>query len=325
MLLFDCCSSIKNAAHDMFRFFDRAKFEVHIFSMGPPDNPLFIQHAMRGVDWRERVKANVEHFHDVQQFKMDHVNLTRFIHEKKIHILIEWDGFARQGERAQGLFALRPAPVQLLHQEYLGTSGATYVDYLFTDQVTSPPHLEHLYTEKMIYMPNHFFSKGHAVQAEVKPPTYDYPAKQVPYVPGSGSPKTNRCLTPPGDEPSIVYCNFNKFLKNNPETVRSWIRILREVPGSMLCLLENPDVGVPYLRKFVHEAAGKPGENPEEFIPGDGDELNKRIHFLSWTQNPFDHQMRNHGRIICCRWLCFRCFASLMFFFGFERLLQCHA
>jgi len=282
-------------SHDMFRFFDSDKFQIHIFSMGPPDNPLFIEHGMRGVDWRERVKSNVDYFHDVQKLKMDHVKLARFIHSQKIHILIEWDGYARQGERAQGLFALRPAPVQILHQEYLGTSGAQYVDYIFTDKITSPPHLEELYTEKFIYMPNHFFSKGHAVQAEVKPPTYDYTDKKDPYEPGSGSPKTNRCLAATAEEPSIVYCNFNKFLKNNPETLRSWIRILREVPGSMLCLLDNPDVGVPYLRKFVHEAAGTPSENPNVlFTPGDGDELNKRIHFLPWTKNPFDHQMRNH-------------------------------
>jgi protein O-GlcNAc transferase len=103
-------------SHDMFRFFDKTKFEVHIFSMGPPDSPLFIQHGMRGVDWRERVKSNVDYFHDVQKLKMDHVNLARFIHSQKVHILIEWDGYARQGERAQGLFALRPAPVQILHQ-----------------------------------------------------------------------------------------------------------------------------------------------------------------------------------------------------------------
>lgn len=282
-------------SHNMFQFFDSDKFEIHIFSMGPPDNPLFIQHGMRGVDWRERVKSNVDYFHDVQKLKMDHVKLARFIHSQKIHILIEWDGYARQGERAQGLFALRPAPVQILHQEYLGTSGAHYVDYIFTDKITSPPHWEGLYTEKFIYMPNHFFSKGHAVQAEVKAPTYDYTDKKDPYEPGSGSPKTNRCLSKTAEEPSIVYCNFNKFLKNNPETVRSWIRILREVPGSMLCLLDNPDVGVPYLRKFVHEAAGTPAENSDElFTPGDGDELNERIHFLPWTKNPFDHQMRNH-------------------------------
>ena len=85
-------------SQDMFRFFDKTRFEIHVFSFGPADNPLFIHHGMRGVDWRERVKANVDHFHDCQAMKMDHIKAARFIHEKKVHILIEWDGFARQGQ-----------------------------------------------------------------------------------------------------------------------------------------------------------------------------------------------------------------------------------
>ena len=288
-------------SQDMFRFFNKDVFEVHIFSVGPADNPLFIEHGMRGIDWRQRVINNVgeENFHDIQHMKLDHIKMARFIKEQDIHILIEWDGYARQGERAQGLFALRPAPVQILHQEYLGTSGAQYVDYLFSDKISSPPRLQHLYTEKLIYMPNHFFSKGHAVQPEVHEPSYEYKPAQKPYKLGTGSPQENRCLAPKSkgpEEPSIVFCNFNKFLKNNPETVRSWIRILREVPNSMLCLLENPGTGVVYLRKFIHEAAGTSEGNADEdsFQPGDGEDLNDRIHFLPWERNPFDHQQRNH-------------------------------
>jgi len=288
-------------SQDMFRFFNKDRFEVHIFSVGPADNPLFIEHGMRGVDWRQRVINNVgeEFFHDLQHMKLDHIKMARFIKEQDIHILIEWDGYARQGERAQGLFALRPAPIQILHQEYLGTSGAQYVDYLFSDKIASPPHLQGLYAEKLIYMPNHFFSKGHAVQPEVNDPTYDYKPSQFPYKLSTGSPQENRCMAPKSKgpkTPSIVFCNFNKFLKNNPETVRSWIRILREVPDSMLCLLENPASGVVYLRKFIHEAAGTSTGDADEdtFSPGDGDDLNNRIHFLGWERNPFDHQQRNH-------------------------------
>jgi len=287
-------------SHDMFRFFDTTKFEVHIFSLGAPDSPQFIKFGMRGVDWRKRVKANVDVFHDVQRFQNNHIELARYIRKRDIHILMEWDGYARQGDRAQGLFALRPAPIQIWHQEYLGTSGAQFVDYLFTDIVTSPPHLAELYVEKLIYLPNHFFSKGHAVQKEVMAPTLNYPAKSTPYKTGTGSPQSNRCLASilnnkkgVPKKPSIVYCNYNKFLKNNPETVRSWIRILREVPDSMLCLLENPTNGVSYFRKFVHEAAGKTDKKTGKFIHGDGDELNNRIHFLPWQKNPFDHQRRN--------------------------------
>jgi len=286
-------------SHDMFRFFNRSKFEVHVFSLGAPDNDNFINVAMRGVDWRQRVKDHVHTFHDVRHLKNSHIELARYIRAQDIHILIEWDGYARQGERAQGLFALRPAPIQVLHQEFLGTSGAQYVDYIVTDKMTSPMNLQHLYTEAFMYMPNHFFSKGHAMQAEVKSPTYDYgmritmtsiPQVQMPqqtHVLGTGTPQENRCLSSEDVGPtdvSFVFCNFNKFLKNNPETVQSWMNILRSVPDSLLCLLENPREGIPNLRAYIHDMARD---------RHDGDDLNSRIHFLPWEANPFDHQMRN--------------------------------
>jgi protein O-GlcNAc transferase len=276
-------------SHDIFRFFDHNKFEIHIFSLGSPDNPSFIELVMRGVDWRERVKSTVDFFHDVQSIKDHHVDLAQYIYDRKIHILIEWDGYAREGLRSKGLFALKPAPILILHQEFLGTSGGSYVDYIVTDQVASPLHLEKLYTEKFLYLPNHFFVKGHAVQAEVQSPSYDFSPQQIPYALGTGTPQSNRCLAAgnigPGNV-SFVFCNFNKFLKYNPETVRSWIEILRRVPDSILCLLENPDAGVPYLRSFIEDVAQISGQN-------DGRELNSRIHFLRWEANPFDHQKRN--------------------------------
>jgi len=250
-------------SHDLFRFFDPDILEIHIFSTGPPDHSQFIQHTMRGVDWRQRVMDNVDYFHDVQEYSEDHIGLARYIHNLEIQILIEWDGYARQGGRNAGLMALRPAPIQILHQEFLMTSGAQYMDYIITDKIVSPLRLEGLYTEKFIWLPNHFFSKGHAMQSELHPPQLEYVPKESKaseFQLGVGSPQENACLSSnplgrgqrrntkeaddDGDEDdnkvSFVYCNFNKFLKHNPETVRSWIRILNEVPNSILCLLENP-------------------------------------------------------------------------------------
>lgn len=134
------------------------------------------------------------------------------------------------------------------------------------------------------------------MQNEVVPPAYDYKPKESPHRLGTGSPQENRCFAPNDvgpEKPSFVFCNFNKLLKSNPETLRSWIRILRQVPDAILCLLENPKEGVEYTRKFVHESAGTSNGEWESFLPGDGDALNDRIHFLSWEKNPFDHQQRN--------------------------------
>ncbi|KAL7535181.1 hypothetical protein ACHAXR_006329 [Thalassiosira sp. AJA248-18] len=294
-------------SHDMFRFFDPSVVEVHVFSTGPPDNPRFIQEVMRGVNWRQRIIDTVDYFHDVREHQLDHIGLARYIREHEIQILIEWDGYARQGERAAGLMALRPAPIQILHQEFLMTSGAQYFDYIVTDKVVSPLDLEHLYTEKFLYLPNHFFSKGHRVQKEVIPPQMDYIQKKIGsgFRIGVGTPQENACLSsnPLGtkndgkeQDVSFVYCNFNKFLKNNPETMLSWLRILEEVPNSILCMLENPKEGVANLRKFVTEVATSADVNNDCGTTGNGKpDLNDRIHFIPWEKNPFDHQQRSYS------------------------------
>ncbi len=44
---------------------------------------------------------------------------------------------------------------------YPGTSGATYMDYIITDRVTSPLQFSEHYSEKLAYMPNTFFVGDH--------------------------------------------------------------------------------------------------------------------------------------------------------------------
>ena len=55
------------------------------------------------------------------------------------------------------IFALRPAPIQVMWLGYPGTSGAPYMDYIITDKQTSPLELAHQYSEKLALMPNTFF------------------------------------------------------------------------------------------------------------------------------------------------------------------------
>jgi protein O-GlcNAc transferase len=76
-----------------------------------------------------------------------------------IHVLVNMNGYTK-GARNE-IFALRPAPVQVMWLGYPGTSGASFMDYLITDVVTSPLELASQYSEKLAYMPHTYFIGDH--------------------------------------------------------------------------------------------------------------------------------------------------------------------
>ena len=133
----------------IFDFHDRSKFEVHIFATSPPDSEEFILQGMRGIDWRKRIKNTVEFFHEVAGY--DAIRLRDYILSLDIHILLDWDGYSNNGIRSTGLFSLQPAPLAINHQEFLGSIGGNFTQYIITDKVASPPSSASFHTEKFIW------------------------------------------------------------------------------------------------------------------------------------------------------------------------------
>ena len=81
------------------------------------------------------------------------------IHADGIHILVNMNGYTK-GARNE-LFALCPAPLQVMWLGYPGTSGASFMDYIITDKNTSPMALAYQYSEKLAFMPHTFFVGDH--------------------------------------------------------------------------------------------------------------------------------------------------------------------
>ncbi len=112
-----------------------------------------------------------------------------------------------------GMFARKPAPVQVTWMAYPGTTGLTRMDYRFTDPVLDPPgETDHLYTEQSIRL------------------------------------ETFWCYDPPADGPSVGplpaekngYITFgclNNFSKVNASVLELWREVLAAVPDSRLVLL----------------------------------------------------------------------------------------
>jgi predicted O-linked N-acetylglucosamine transferase (SPINDLY family) len=98
---------------NMFYFHDRSLFEVHVYATSKPDPAFFINTIMRGVDYRGKIQDGAEYFHEVHG--KARADVIKMIKKQGIHILINWDGYAQNGAKIDGLFGLHPAPIQVSH------------------------------------------------------------------------------------------------------------------------------------------------------------------------------------------------------------------
>ncbi len=153
-----------------------------------------------------------------------------------IDILMDLNGYAA-GCRPK-IVALRPAPLQISLLGYPGTMGAEFIDYLVADRIVNPPEMETSYSENLVLMPHCYQINDHEQQISERRFT------------------RAECGLP---EEGFVYCCFNSNYKIEPEIFDIWMRILKEVPQSVLWLYEGNPAAPENLRK---EAAvrGIPGE-----------------------------------------------------------------
>lgn len=127
---------------------EREKVEVFCYALSADD----------GTTFRAKIAREAEHFVDLSQIPCNGKAADR-INADGIHILVNMNGYTK-GARNE-IFALRPAPIQVMWLGYPGTSGASFMDYLITDEITSPLELAKQYSEKLAYMPHTYFIGDH--------------------------------------------------------------------------------------------------------------------------------------------------------------------
>uniref|UniRef100_V9IAZ6 protein O-GlcNAc transferase n=1 Tax=Apis cerana TaxID=7461 RepID=V9IAZ6_APICE len=127
---------------------ERQNVEIFCYALSADD----------GTTFRAKIARETEHFVDLSQIPCNGKAADR-INADGIHILVNMNGYTK-GARNE-IFALRPAPVQVMWLGYPGTSGASFMDYLITDEVTSPLELASQYSEKLAYMPHTYFIGDH--------------------------------------------------------------------------------------------------------------------------------------------------------------------
>lgn len=127
---------------------DRNKVRIFCYALSPDD----------GTTFRSKIASECDEFVDLSSVPCNGQAADR-IYSDNIHILVNMNGYTK-GARNE-IFALKPAPIQVMWLGYPGTSGASYMDYIITDAVTSPVSLAPQYSEKLAYMKDTFFIGDH--------------------------------------------------------------------------------------------------------------------------------------------------------------------
>jgi predicted O-linked N-acetylglucosamine transferase (SPINDLY family) len=179
---------------------DREQFEIHAFSFGPDTND----------EMNLRIKAGVDHFHNVRE--MSHKDLAMLSRSLEIDIAVDLGGYTANS-RTQ-IFAMSVAPIQINYIGYLGSLGSSYYDYLIADQIMIPEMNKKYFAEKIIYLPNFQVN-----DSKESPPEVVITRKDL------GLP-----------EKGFVFCCFNNTYKITPSVFDSWARILQSVKDSVFLI-----------------------------------------------------------------------------------------
>ena len=184
---------------------DRSRFEIFGYSFGPDDRS----------EARARFERAFDRFVDVRDESMEAI--AQRIRDDRIAVLFDTGGYVLNARSE--IFASKPAPIQINAIGFPGTLGAPWYDYILGDACVTPAGAEPDFSERILRLP-HCYLPGDSRR------TIAEPASRA------------QCGLPDSD---FVFCCFNASYKILPEVFSIWMRLLCQVPGSALWLLDtNP-------------------------------------------------------------------------------------
>lgn len=189
-------------AAGLFEQHDRGRFELFAYSLSRGD----------GSDYEQRAQAAFDPFVDLSA--ASDVDAARKIASDGIDILIDLKGYT-SGARP-GIFARRPAPIQVNYLGYPGSMQAAFIDYLIADAIVVPRRHFEWFSESVVWLPGSYQPNDDRQRIDDLTPS-----------------RANLGLP----ERGMVYCCFNRSYKIERETFAAWMRILSAVPGAVLWLL----------------------------------------------------------------------------------------
>ena len=171
-------------------------------------------HGSQQSEMRQRLSNSFDNFADVQGMTDKAIALQA--RQDGIDIAIDLNGYTQHART--GIFAYRAAPIQINYLGYPGTMGAEFIDYILADHVLIPEDKRQHYSEQIIYLPNTYQPTDSTRIISDKVITRE----------DMGLPREN-----------FVFCCFNNNYKISPAEFDIWMRLLKNVEGSVLWLLKS--------------------------------------------------------------------------------------
>lgn len=211
------------------------KMMAHFFQFSHEKFPSYIYSLVSDAQdqYSMAIKKSCKQFLDVS--KKDSYEIAQQIYNDKIDILIDLDGYIANNQLE--IFSYRPAPIQISYLGFPGTTGADFIDYLIADKIIIPEEQQQYYSEKIIYMPYCYQvndSEQEVITKSKYRKSYNLPEKK------------------------FIFACFNTTYKIDYETFKSWMRILKAVPNSILWLIDCHEIA----KKNIISHAKKLNVNP---------------------------------------------------------------
>jgi len=211
----------------VFERHDKSRFETVAISLGIND----------GSRLRTRMVSTFDHFIDAQA--MGTSQIAQIMRDLEIDIAVDLSGYT--SDSRTDIFAHRPVPIQVNYLGYPGTMGTEYMDYILADRHVIPESHQQFYNEKVVYLPDTYLPTDSGIQISER------------------TPDRVECGLPPE---GVVFCSFSHDYKISPPVFTVWMRLLQQVPGSVLWLMSRSEV----CQRNLRQVAIQQGIDPARLV-----------------------------------------------------------
>ena len=202
---------------------DRRCFEVFAYDYSNKDTSEYRLRFLNAVD------------HHVPIHSLTDRQAAERIADDRLDILFDLKLYTGGGRA--GILSHRPAPVQAAYLGFPGSAASPNIDYIISDRFVTPDSSSPYYLEKFCRLPHSYQCNDRRRAAAADPGT-----------------RSRHGL--PQDR--IIFGVFNQSYKVDRGSFAVWMRVLREVPDSMLWLLGQSEAARMNLSRYAQLAGVDP-------------------------------------------------------------------